>query len=971
MNLKQVFVSAAIAMGLGFHAQAAAAYDYETVKGDPMQTRIYTLPNGLKVYLSVNKETPRIQTYIAVRTGSRNDPAETTGLAHYLEHLMFKGTQQFGTTDAAKEKPYLDDIERRYEHYRTVTDPATRKQLYHEIDSVSQIAAKYFIPNEYDKLMSSIGAIGTNAYTSNDITCYVENIPSNEVDNWAKIQADRFQNMVIRGFHTELEAVYEEYNMSLTRDVRKEFAALGKMLFPTHPYGTQTTIGTQEHLKNPSITNIKNYFHKYYVPNNVAICMAGDFDPDKVIAAIDRHFGSWKGYGKVEQPTYAPVRSLTAPMDSTVVGQEAENVMLAWKFDGAAGLQNDTLQVINYMLYNGKAGLFDLNLNQAMRCQTAEAFSDDMRDYSQFILYGAPLEGQTLDEVKGLMLGEIDKLKRGDFDAKLLPSVINNMKLDFLRSLDSNGSRANAFVNAFINGRDWKTEVEKYDRIAHMTKEQIVDFARRHFTDAYAVVYKKHGEDLSQKKIDKPAITAIPSNRDLQSEFVKEIKETEVEPIQPRFLDYSKDFARATTKKKLPAYYIQNRQNELFRLFYHFEFGEESNKWLPYASQYLHLLGTGELSADEVKRRFYELGCNFGVSVGWDEMNIFLNGLGENMPEAMKLMEQLLNNAKVDREAYGKYVDSKLKARKDSKLDQQDNFSALEAYGIYGKYNSWRNVPDSASLVNGNPQDLIDMIAALKGYKHSVIYYGPMQLKQFVAAIDKNHIVAKNLKDVPAGKPYTAEQTPRNEILIAPYDAKNIYMAQYNNSGKQWNAKEQPVIDLFNAYFGRGMDGVVFQELRESRGLAYSAAANYKAATRKGDTDYSGTYIVTQNDKMMDCVRVFNEIIDSIPQSQSSFELAKQALAKRIAAGRITKTDIIFCYLNDKRKFGLDYDLRRSIYEALPSITLDDIVKFEKENMANKPWRYLILGDEKNLDMKALEQIAPVRRVSTEEIFGY
>ena len=264
MKFKSLILASILSLGFG---SQASAYSYETVKGDPMQTRIYTLPNGLKVYLSVNKEKPRIQTYIAVRTGSRNDPAETTGLAHYLEHLMFKGTRQFGTADPAKEQPYLDDIERRYEHYRTVTDPAQRKQLYHEIDSVSQLAAKYFIPNEYDKLMASIGAEGTNAYTSNDVTCYVENIPSNEVENWARIQGDRFQNMVIRGFHTELEAVYEEFNISLTNDTRKEFAAIGKLLFPTHPYGTQTTIGTQEHLKNPSITNIKNYYScRHLVP---------------------------------------------------------------------------------------------------------------------------------------------------------------------------------------------------------------------------------------------------------------------------------------------------------------------------------------------------------------------------------------------------------------------------------------------------------------------------------------------------------------------------------------------------------------------------------------------------------------------------------------------------------------------------------------------------------------------------------
>ena len=967
MKFKPLIISAFLTLGFGLQA---SAYSYETVKGDPSQTRIYTLPNGLKVYLSVNKEKPRIQTYIAVRTGSRNDPAETTGLAHYLEHLMFKGTHTFGTSDYDKEKPYLDDIERRYEHYRTVTDPAVRRQLYHEIDSVSQIAARYFIPNEYDKLMSSIGANGTNAYTSNDVTCYVENIPSNEVDNWARIQGDRFQNMVIRGFHTELEAVYEEFNISLTNDTRKEFAAIGKMLFPTHPYGTQTTIGTQDHLKNPSITNIKNYFKHYYVPNNVAICMAGDFDPDKVIATIDRYFGSWKKSDNVVYPQFPVQKDLTSPVSTTVIGKEAENIMMAWKMSGAAELQNDTLSVISQILSNGKAGLFDIDINQPMRCQGAQAFNYDMRDYSQFIVFGMPNEGQSLDDVKNLILAEIEKLKNGEFSDKLLPAIINNMKLDHLHALDDNESRADKFVNAFINGRDWQVEVQKYDRLAGMTKQQIVDFARRHFTDGYAIVYKKQGEDASQKKIDKPAITAIPTNRDMQSAFVKEIKESKVEPIQPRFLDFNNDFAQLKTKRGLPVYYIQNKQNQLFDLNYYFEFGEESNKWLPFAKNYFDYLGTDKLSAQEVQERFYGLACNYGIFVGTNTLRINLNGLGENMTEAMKLMEQVINNAKIDNDAYKKYVEQELKSRRDNKLSQKSNFRALQAYGQYGAYNPVRNIPDSAELVSVNPQKLIDMVADLKNYKHSVLYYGPLAEKQLIATIDKNHAIAKKLKDVPAGKPYTKEQTPKNEIWIAPYDAKNIYMIQYHNENQMWNPEDEAKVQVFNEYFGGGMNGVVFQELRESRGLAYSAYADFSTPVRKNDSNYAYTYIISQNDKMMDCIHVFNNILDTLPQTPAAFELAKQATMKRIASQRITKTGIIYSYLSAKQR-GIDYDIRRKVYATLPSLTLEDIVKFEHDNMAKKPWRYLILGDEKNLDIKSLEKIAPIKRVSTDEIFGY
>ena len=238
---------------------SASKYKYETVPGDPLQTQMYTLPNGLKLFMSVNKDQPRIQTYIAVRVGGKNDPAETTGLAHYFEHLMFKGTEQFGTSDYAAEKPMLDRIEALFETYRRTTDSTERARIYREIDSVSYEASKIAIPNEYDKLMSAIGANGTNAYTSYDVTCYVEDIPSNQIDNWARIQADRFEHPILRGFHTELETIYEEKNMSLTKDSRKVYEKLLSTLYPSHPYGSQTVLGTQENLKNPSITNVKNY----------------------------------------------------------------------------------------------------------------------------------------------------------------------------------------------------------------------------------------------------------------------------------------------------------------------------------------------------------------------------------------------------------------------------------------------------------------------------------------------------------------------------------------------------------------------------------------------------------------------------------------------------------------------------------------------------------------------------------------
>ena len=364
---------------------------YSTVKGDPTATRIYTLDNGLTVYLSVVKKEPRIQTYVAVRTGSKNDPAETTGLSHYLEHLMFKGTKSFGTTNYEAEKPYLDRITEEFEKYRTLTDPEERKAQYALIDSLSYEASQYFIGNEYDKIMAQMGAKGSNAFTSFDMTVYTEDIPSNMVEAWAKIQSDRFKNMVIRGFHTELEAVYEECNLSLSNDGGNAVDTLLFAMFDKHPYGLQTTIGTQEHLKNPSIVNIQNHFNNFYVPNNVAICMAGDFNPDEVIKVIKQYFGDWQKNDNIKLLEFEDEEPINEHIEKTVYGLESPFVMVGWRFPSAyrankegINYTEDTLYMVKNILFNGVAGLVDLDINRPHKTLGSAAYTYELTDYTLF-----------------------------------------------------------------------------------------------------------------------------------------------------------------------------------------------------------------------------------------------------------------------------------------------------------------------------------------------------------------------------------------------------------------------------------------------------------------------------------------------------------------------------------------------------------------------------------------------------------
>ncbi len=454
-------------------------YTYETVEGDPLKARIYTLDNGLKVYMTVYKDAPRIQTAIAVKVGHKNDPTDNTGMAHYLEHLLFKGTDEFGSLDWGKEKVEIDKITDLFEAYRSETDQEERAAIYHQIDSISGVAAQYAIANEYDKLLVSMGATGTNAFTSTEQTVFINDVPSNQIDKWLKVEKERFEDPVFRLFHTELEVVYEEKNRSMDNDRRKASEALLAGLFQKHPYGTETTLGRVEHLKNPSLRSVMNYFETYYVPNNMALCLSGDFDPDTMIEKINNTFGQFK---KKEVPIYsAPVEEpIPSPVVKEVFGPDAESVTLAFRFPGINSKEADLLTMMDMILMNGQAGLIDINLNQKQQVIGAYSNPRLMKDYSYHTLGARPRQGQTLEEVKDLLLQQIELIKEGDFPDWLATAVLNDLKLNEIKNNERNWGRAYSFVQSFTSDVPWESQVNRFTRLEEITKQEIMDFAK-HF----------------------------------------------------------------------------------------------------------------------------------------------------------------------------------------------------------------------------------------------------------------------------------------------------------------------------------------------------------------------------------------------------------------------------------------------------------------------------------------------------------
>ncbi len=950
---------------------SASKYKYETVPGDPLQTQMYTLPNGLKLFMSVNKDQPRIQTYIAVRVGGKNDPAETTGLAHYFEHLMFKGTEQFGTSDYAAEKPMLDRIEALFETYRRTTDSTERARIYREIDSVSYEASKIAIPNEYDKLMSAIGANGTNAYTSYDVTCYVEDIPSNQIDNWARIQADRFEHPILRGFHTELETIYEEKNMSLTKDSRKVYEKLLSTLYPSHPYGSQTVLGTQENLKNPSITNVKNYHKQWYVPNNMAICLSGDFDPDNMVDIITKYFGHLKPNKNLPRPELPSEKPFTSPKVVEILGPEAENVTVAWRVPEASHSDMLTLQVMDHVLCNGRTGIFDLNVTLPQTVLGGSAYVMGQADAGAYVMSGRPKAGQTLDEVKDILLEQADKLRKGEFSDNLVEAVKANLKLTVQRSLTSNDSRADQYVQAFVNGVPWADEVAKLESLDKITKADVVAAANKYLLpQGYAVLYKRKGEDPNELKIAKPQLTPIVMNRDKTSPFLAEIQNSVVEPIEPVFADYAKDLATYKAKKNVPVIYMPNTKNDIFQLIYVYDLGTYADSLLQFAPALIGYCGTNDMTPEQVKNEFYKLACSFSYSGSGERTYAVISGLSENMDKAVALYEKVLANAVLPADAYKAFVDRQEKGRADSKLNQGANFSKLISYVTYGDNNPGKAEIPVETLRSIEPQEFVKALRRLNDYEQAVIYWGNAPAKEVVKLVDKTHPLAAKLKPVPTEMKYKQLQPTETTIYIAPYKAKQLYMVGYSNRGDLFDAAKEPMRTLYNEYFGGSMNAIVFQEMRESRSLAYSAWAGMNRQSKAGRPYVYMSQIATQNDKLMDAIAAFDEIINEMPRSEAAFQLAKAGLDARCRTERDINDDMAFSYLANKA-LGYDHDPRREIFELLPKVTLDDLEAFQKENVKGRVFNIGILGDVDELPIDELRKLGKVVMLTTEDIFGY
>ncbi len=945
----------------------AGGYKYKYVTNDPMQARFYTLANGMTIILSPTNKEPRLKVYFAVKAGAKNDPAEYTGLAHYLEHMLFKGTTNYGTLDWEKEKPYLDQIDSLYNVYNHTTDKMSRYNIYRQIDVISGQAAKWAITGEYYIMMGDMGSIGTNASTTFESTVFQENIPANCVDKFLSVEYERFRNPVFRLFHTEVETINEEKIRALQNDSIRTSEALLSGLFKNHNYGKQTIMGSVENLRNPSLAEIKKYYNTYYVPNNMGIVISGDFNPDELIIKLDKYFG------RLDRKTlpkfqFEPEEKNNQHVEKEIASIGPAFVVLGYRMPGTHEKDALLANVVLQILANGKSGLIDLNLVKKQKLLRANAQVSTLVDYGYMTLTGYPTLGQSANDAKTLLLGEIEHLKNGTFDDDVLVSIVNNAKKSMIRNAENYRQRADLLVDAFVSEEDWSESTNYMERLSRVTKKDITDFAKKYFDENYVAVFKLTGKRKNEPEVENPDITAVETNSGTQSHFAKAINSMPVTPGTPVFLDYDKDIQKDHLGP-VEVLYTHNNEDELFRLRYRYKIGNWNDRRLEIAATYLQFLGTAKKTSEEITKEFYKMGCSFKMIVTDEYTTIVIDGLQENFDKAIALYDDLIANCVGDEAALTALKAHIEVARAGSKMNSALVLSGLVNYARYGVTNPFNYVLNDDELKKVSSAELVELLHAMTKYNHRILYYGPLSLNALTTSLKPKHFVPSVFTIEPAPRKFIPRVPINNEVLFADYNISNSITKWIRNVPGA-RAAQQPVIEIFNKYLSGSTTGVLSETLQSRNAASYSTNARYVTPYNKVTPFYLSAYVNCDLDKFKESFKNMNALLTELPNVDNKFELAKSLVKKEIETERFTPDEIIDNYLIAEQR-GLNSDIRKFVYANVDNINFDTIEKFHGENISNQPFSYCIIASSGRVNKELLSKYGEYIKLTSERIFGY
>ena len=919
-----------------------AAEKFETTPGDPFGFHRIKLENGLTVILAKNTDQPKIQSYILVHAGSLDDPERSTGLAHYFEHMMFKGSSRIAALNWEKEKPLLDRIEALFEQYRNEKDPAKRKAIYAEIDKTSFEAAQYS-NDEYWEILRAMGCTDINAFTSYEVTAYETVVPSHMLETFLTLEQERFSNIAMRRFHTELETVYEEFNRTQDNDRRQAISAALKLVAgEKHPFA-RPVIGLPEHLKNPSIRDVKNFFHQYYVPENMVLILVGDLDYEKTIALVRKTFGTLPAKKVAAKNPVSPLKPLSKPLTTEVTGPESEFLIMAIPMQVDRKENGYIRDLIFTVLSNGKNGIFDTNLRKTQKVQQISCSLFSIADEDMLFISAQPLQGQSLEELRALIESELDNLKNGNFDPAILTAAVNNDRFELMTMAESRSSTASVALNLVWHKRSMQEILDDLKKTEQLTKEEFVRQTNRILNSAPAIVYKRSGEKTDRVHAEKPPITPLKMPESRLSAFGKELaalpagKASDLQVI---------DWSTAITETPVSGtklYCTKNEKNERFSFSIVLPIGSYHDLKHDLAISYLSLLGTETKDLTTFNSELYNLALDMDFEVDEYTTTLTITGLQKYLPQALRLLTERLTLAKADPAAYTRFVERIKKARADARQEPGNYLFAARTFAVYGgKNNPLFHVLSPKELEAIKPEELTAHLRALlASMPREFVYYGPASPDE-VASLIQTTLPAPAEKQIVIPEPVKFKIQPPQEHLVYlirhPSAQVIACLTRTDTIRIPADTAAARIIDEYT-------NPLYFQELREKQSLGYVAQAAYAVPGIHPD-NYSQFIAIlgTQPDKLKIGMRSMRNMTNELPQNQLFFNTIQFSTLTALQTMRI-KPEYLYWYRRNMARLKRPLDQTAKDHARIKAMTSTQFYALAKEAMNRSKDLWVLSGN--------------------------
>lgn len=949
---------------------ACCSYQSQAEDLNALKVKEYRLENGLTVWLNEDHSQPKVFGAVVVKAGAKDCP--DTGIAHYFEHMMFKGTDRIGTLDYESEKVLLDSIAMKYDELAMTEDTAARARLQKEINELSIRSSEYVIPNEFNRLINRFGGSGLNAATSYDATIYFNTFSPQYMVQWAEINSERLINPVFRLFQSELETVYEEKNMYGDFIGGQVMDTLMARYFGPHPYA-YPIIGSTKNLKNPRLTEMHKFFEDYYVASNMALILSGDFDAQQVMPILEKAFSR--------------IRSGNAPKQEKVMlppfnGRETMKVKFPIPFIKAMGLgfrgvsanheDQVALNIAVNLLNNANGTGYLDKLMVEHKLMGALAINESMNEAGILAVAIMPkLLIQSYSSAEKMVWDEINRVKNGDFSDEMFNSLKLEQKRQYASSLENIDSRATIMMNLFSQGKSWNDYLNEVARIESITKEDVVRVAQKYFSNNYLCVTKSTGK-YPKDNLPKPAFSpVVPRNADASSSYAKQLEKIPEQQVAPRIIDFEKDVKTSKLTPLVTLYTTPNPLNDIFTLNISYGIGALEQPELMQLTNYLQLLGTESLSFEQFRSRLQSIGSTLAFDVTPDAFVMKVTGFDNHIDETMELVGDFIRHAKADDKKLRQIVDDAKVSEKAFFKSGHNVASALLEQVKYGDQSRYLRKLSLSQIKKLKGKDMLAIYDKVRSVQCDLHYCGTLPVEKVIGTI-RQHLPLERTT-VASNSPYYRE--------LKQYDRPTVFfidMPDMAQSIVYGYVKGDPVDDkasrhasrLFSVYFGGDMSSLMFQEIREFRSFAYRTSGRYQLPNHahKGTAGSFTAMLSTQSDKTLDALGVLDSLIREMPLKPERMEAVKQTLVNRI-----NNDYPPFRNLSEKvastRMEGFDRDPAEEFLRDIATMDMQDISRFYREQISGRPVVYVIAGNRKHIDMKKLAEYGTIIKVKKKDIY--